>query len=128
MSSTLDAARGGLTLDRIPETAKETGKYLLLHTHNKQAQEINLFGKEDARKESLIRVERSSLPPHLRREFDALAKVTEEIKARDRKQKYELTSEKNEQVKQGLYKSIQKEFEAERGQPAPSLKGKINFL
>ena len=128
MSTTLDATRAGLTLDKIPETAKENGKYLLLHTHNKQAQEINLFGKEDHRKESLIRVERSSLPPHLRREFDALAKVTEEIKVRDRKQKYELTSEKNEKVKQGLYKSIQREFEAERGPPAPNLKGKINFL
>ena len=33
MSTTLDAARGGLTLDKIPETAN--GKYLLLHTHNK---------------------------------------------------------------------------------------------
>ena len=91
MSTTLDAARGGLTLDKIPETAN--GKYLLLHTHNKQAQEINLFA--DSKKENLIRVERSSLPPHLRREFDALAKVTEEIKVRDRSQKYDLVSEKN---------------------------------
>ncbi len=62
MSSALAAAKAGLTIGE-----EENGKYLLL---------------EQPR--HMIKLERSSLPPHLRREFDSLAKATSEIKDRDR--------------------------------------------
>ena len=109
MSTSLEANRAGLAMAKIPETPAGS----LLQAHKAAQFET---------------VERASLPPCLRREFDAITKATSDIKHRDRKAKYSLTSEVGPEAKRGLYVSMNNEYSSTGGSPAPSLKNTINGL